>query len=275
MPNRLYLGAITFGACLTLNSCERAELTSATEGNWQLVWEDEFDGPIDENLWDIKAGSRKDSVRVRENAFTENGNLILRTSKVGDEYRTGFMSTRRYTRLLFSQKFGYFEARMKLDTAPGQWAAFWLMPKGTIHNVDNSGRDGTEIDIVEGFGSVPNQSISQAIHYDGYRKKNQISRKHRYSMPGLVNDWHTYGFRWCAGSYTWYVDNKETWKITNRNQISQVEQYLMLTTEVVLGTKWAGSMDDAQLPADTKVDYIRVYAANGVDGCGPIPGEVQ
>ncbi len=254
---------------------EDALLDAVLEDQWQLIWEDEFDGPINEAFWDIQLGPRKDSIRTRDNAFTENGNLVLRTSKVGDEYHTGFLRTRRLSRLLVAQKFGYFEARIKLDTAPGQWSAFWLMPKGTIHNNNNSGRDGTEIDIVEGFGRVPNTSISQAIHYDGYGILKQKSKNNRYELPGRVEDWRVYGLRWCSGSYTWYVDGRQTWKIDDPNLISQVEQYILLTSEVVLGTKWAGTMDDDRLPADTKVDYVRMYKSVSEDECPAIPVSVR
>ncbi|MEM9841386.1 MAG: glycoside hydrolase family 16 protein [Pseudomonadota bacterium] len=232
----------------------------AQDPAWTLTFEDEFDGPVNEEIWDFQLGPRKDSVRVRDNAFTQDGYLILRTSKVAEVYETGFLRTRRKSKLLFAQRFGVFEARMKLDTAPGQWAAFWLMPKGTIHNKDGSGRDGTEIDIVEGFGRDPNSGVSQAIHFDGYGKLKQQSRTHYHMMPGAVETWRTYSVKWCPGSYTWYVDGVETWRLTDPNVISQAEQYLQLTTEVVLGSEWAGQMQDARLPADTQVDYVRVYA---------------
>ncbi|MCH2180324.1 MAG: glycoside hydrolase family 16 protein [Mariniblastus sp.] len=272
----LRIAAIYLMLCPLVSDRAIAQLASKSEtAMWRLSWSDEFDGPLNERFWHHNLGPRKDSIRVRENAFTEDGHLILRTSKVDGDYQTGFVQTRRLSRLLVSQRYGYFEVRMKLNTAPGQWAAFWLMPKGAIHNKDGSGRDGAEIDIVEGFSSEPNSSVSQAIHFDGYGGPRQVSITHRHEMAGRVDNWHTYALRWCSGSYTWYVDGRETWSLKDPNAVSQVEQYLLLTSEVVLNASWAGLMDDGKLPADTLVDFVRVYEVPDLDKCQSATVPVQ
>lgn len=261
------ISTVSIATALNLAIADEATSDPRDDTFWKLTWSDEFDGPVNERYWDYQLGPRKDSVQVRENAFTEDGHLVLRTSLVNGQYRTGFLRTRRLSHLLVSQKYGYFEARIKLDTAPGQWAAFWLMPKGSIHNKDGSGRDGAEIDIVEGFSREPNSTVSQAVHFDGYGGPRQQSLHNTHEMSGAVEDWRTYGLRWCAGSYTWFIDGQKTWKVSDPKAISQVEQYLLLTTEVVLNASWVGEMDNEQLPADTKVDFVRVYESRADQEC--------
>ena len=237
---------------------------------WVKTFEDNFNGNLNTNIWTIQTGRWKDSIRKPQNVFTQNGNLVIRTSKSGSDYHTGFIRTRKAANLTFSQKYGYFEARMKLNTARGQWAAFWLMPKGTIHNVNNSGRDGTEIDIVEGFGLVQNQIINQAIHYDGYGPS-EVAILNGVDMKGKADQWHTYAVEWTPTKYTWYVDGVPTWTLNDPKQISQVKQYMKLTTEVKFNANWVGTFDDSKLPADTLVDYVRVWRDDGPASGGGSP----
>lgn len=264
IPMRSLLFAIAlflFSAANALAENQVQPFEPVEHPKWKLVFEDQFNGPINERIWSIEEGMRFGAMRSRDNAFTTNGVLNLRVSRNEDGYDIGFLRSRRLSKLLFAQKYGYFEARMKLAIQPGQWGAFWLMPKGTIHNVDGSGRDGTEIDIVEGFYDDPAMEIGQAIHYDGYQKERQ-TEGNGANVPGGTDQWHTYGLMWCDDSYTWFVDGVETWTITDPNQISQVKQYMLLTSEIRKGSDWAGDIEEAQLPADTLVDYVRVYKEN-------------
>ncbi|MEO0449876.1 MAG: family 16 glycosylhydrolase [Pseudomonadota bacterium] len=275
---------------------------------WYLTFESEFEKPAfaggnrsfvlegydrvepssDNAKWEIREGPNKEAYAVDENVLITgrvegaDSALILRTSideawtgNFSNPMRTGYIRTRNYRNsdpreeLRFAQRFGYFEARMILDTAPGQWGAFWLMPERSTWCADSSGRDGTEIDIVEGYPRKPasnknrNKSVNFAIHYDGYRafhkKKIQpfpTGRQRRSFTHFDTSNFHTYGLLWTPEKYVWYIDGQPVYQIDDPDQISQVEKFIKLSTEVAA---WSGELDSRTLPADTIVDWVRVW----------------
>ncbi|MEO1303518.1 MAG: glycoside hydrolase family 16 protein [Pseudomonadota bacterium] len=285
---------------------------------WRLTFESEFERPTnaadrpqfliedfdrfargsDNAKWEYRKGPNKDAYAVEENAFVsldeETGAsvLVLRTSidpasrqRKSNRMRTGYIRTRNYrntgqgNETTFAQRFGYFEARMKFDPSPGQWGAFWLMPSYDIWCADDSGRDATEIDIVEGFpipaggSSNRDKGVSFAIHYDGYGRfhKKEFSEFPRPQdldqFPNFSStEFVTYGFLWTPDSYTWYVNGIPTFHIDDPDQISQRSKYLKLSTEV---QSWAGALDPERLPADTVIDWVRVWQTDRLANGNP------
>ena len=291
---------------------------------WYMTFESEFELPdemsddapfllegydrlspdSDNAKWEYRYGPRRDAYSVEDNVFVteledqSSTALVLRTSKdtvQSDEFsnpmRTGFIRTRNYENtgpndeMLFSQRYGYFEARMSLSSAPGQWGAFWLMPFHATWCADSSGRDGTEIDIVEGYPIKPrknykrNKSIHFAIHYDGYRafhKKiiqpfpdGDQKRKFRHFD---TSNFHTYGLLWTPDKYVWYVDGHPVFTIDDPDHISQVPKFLKLSTEVA---PWSGKLDPKLLPADTIVDWVRVWQTDTLAAGNPYIFEAE
>lgn len=279
-----------------------------SHSNWQVTFSDDFNGPLNRNIWKdrepgtlspdywrgAKDGNGTPIVRPYvnpNNAFTQNGNLVLRITQVSPNvYNVGYLRTRERTNYTFSQKFGYFEARMKLGMAPGTWGAFWLMPNPgrAVLNVDNSGRDGAEIDIVEGFNPG---YVNHAVHFDDYTVAANGTHQHAGFRSYLDADqWHVYGLEWTPDELIWYIDgevvqrlNRNTYlPITNEyllepsgntrqirqtnktgdELIPQVPGYMKLSAHVISGT-WHGDIDPAELPLDTLVDYVRVYRNTG------------
>lgn len=275
---------------------------------WTMTFESEFEKPAtassqqsfgienydvlapnsDNAKWEYRKGPNKQAYAVEGNAFiTElderaESVLVLRTSEddsgdgnFSNPMRTGYVRTRNYENtgpdeeMRFSQRYGYFEARMILDTSPGQWGAFWLMPFRSIWCADSSGRDGTEIDIVEGYprnassSRDRNKSVNFAIHYDGYRAFHQKEIQpfpaddQRRNFPSFdASEFHTYGLLWTPDKYVWYVDGYPVHEINDPDQIAQVPKYIKLSTEVA---PWSGQLNSQNFPADTMVDWVRVW----------------
>ncbi len=113
------------------------------EGDWVQTFTEEFDGPtLDYNKWNIYGNNFWDKRThfSKDNAILKDGKMIFRYEKKTGfhnddpndfqadhrqtDYVCGFLNT--YGK--FTQRYGYFEARMKLPTAPGLWPALWLMP---------------------------------------------------------------------------------------------------------------------------------------------------
>lgn len=227
---------------------------------WILTWADEFDGTqIDITKWEIMGDwKRRDGFWVKEDSYLDGqGKLILRTNKDGERYTSGAIRTRGK----FEHRFGYWVCRCKFPRQPGHWPAFWLHTS-SVNKLGNDGRDGTEIDIME--KPWLEDKITQNLHWDGYGKEHKSARTGQVTIPGVSQEFHTFGLHWDPCEYVFYVDGKETWH-TKAGGISQVPQYAKLTEEI--GT-WAGDIKKAVLPDYFVVDYVRVYDAVPVGESG-------
>lgn len=221
------------------------------QGNSDLIWADEFDGiALDRSRWVYKSlGPRRDAVNVKESISLDGrGHLVITTSKQGDKWHTGMISTQGK----FKQKFGYFECRVKLQTQVGHWSAFWLQSPYMGKKAGNPKQYGAEIDIFE-YLVRKKDTIQHALHWDGYGE-NHKSARCVYTKSGLGRGWHTFGLEWTRDEYVFYVDGKETWW-TNKG-ISHRSQFIILSLEV---GDWAGDISSAKLPDRVIFDYVRVY----------------
>lgn len=239
---------------------------------WKLVWYDEFDGSgaPDSRKWDRPEYNRRnndngpDGWWLKEDSYLDGaGNLALRAKRInnrnGDkdifDYSTG--AIRSFGK--FEQQFGKFEIRCQLPTQPGWWVAFWLMSE-SVGNVDDSGRDGTEIDIMEGFGWT--DKINFALHWDGYGDAHKSDGK-MTEFPGIREGFHTFTLEWSDSLYVFYVDSLEAWR-SNAGGVSQVPAYVKITGELsteawAIGQYWSNNPAKAVFPDSFLVDYVRVY----------------
>ncbi len=175
------------------------------------------------------------------------GHLVLTALKDKDRYVTGCVQTRgRY-----EQAFGCFVARVQFHTQPGHWTAFWLMGSG-VTNIEDEGRDGTEIDIME--KPWLDSRIQHTLHWNGYGKFHKSKGK-VVRVNGIMKGFHTFMLWWKPDEYIFYVDGKETWR-TNAGGVCQVPLHIRLSDEV---GQWAGDIRKAHLPDHFLVDYVRVY----------------
>lgn len=171
-----------------------------------LSFEDDFNGKqLDTKKWRYeregvqRAGFwTKDAVEVRD------GKLVMhaRYQKEKKRYITGDISTRKK----FSQQYGYFEARVKLQKAEGYWSAFWLMPTQHL-NEKLPPEKGLEVDIFEKT-SISNDLLYSTLHWHGYGKYHK-SRSLNYPVKGIRKGYHTIGLLWTADGYRYFVDGKE------------------------------------------------------------------
>jgi beta-glucanase (GH16 family) len=140
---RASLGLPVLTTCLTLLAAS-ASLTAQPlppiPGTWQLTFEDTFDGAVlDGSKWKMglaDAGIEGQGGNNPANISVANGKLTLKATTTPSTfcgspfaYSTGEISSW----MRFNQQHGYFEARMRWDTATGMWPAFWLMPERANH----------------------------------------------------------------------------------------------------------------------------------------------
>jgi len=227
------------------------DLPAAPEGKtWKLAWHDEFDGDkLDESKWDVPPDRRRrDGYWMRKAISLDGeGHLVISTLEEGDKYIDGCVRTRGK----FEHTYGYYVARVKFQSQPGHWSAFWLMGRG-VFKVGDQGRDGTEIDIME--KPWLDDRVQQTLHWDGYGREHKSAGKVSRA-PGVMQGFHTFSLLWTPEEYVFYIDGKETWR-TREGGVCQAPLYIKLSDEI---GKWGGDIAKAKLPDRFLVDYVRVY----------------
>ncbi|MFC1650269.1 family 16 glycosylhydrolase [Candidatus Latescibacterota bacterium] len=244
---------------------------------WILVWNDEFneDGAPDPDKWDTPEFKRRnnddgpDGWWRKENSYLDgDGNLVISVNKIenlnddNDEFDYSSGAVRSIGK--FEQRYGKFEIRCKLPSQPGWWVAFWLFSQSVGHvdstGVVSSGEDGTEIDIMEGFGWT--DGIQHALHWDGYGKYHKSTGK-KTVFEGIREDYHIYTLEWDENEYGFFVDGEETWR-TSDGGVSKVPAYVKITGELstqewAVTEKWANDPAGAKYPDYFLIDWVRVY----------------
>jgi beta-glucanase (GH16 family) len=234
---------------------------------YALVLEDGFDGAaLDEGLWNVMEAPRRDARATRDAVAVGGGVLTLTTSTEDGVHHTGFL----FTEDKFAARYGYFEARIRFNDAPGSWCAFWLLSPTVGNPRGDPGRAGVEIDVVE--HRVTDQSgwdeladmVAMNLNWDGYGELRRNVKKVTPLPDGATvqGAWHTYAVLWTEAGYTFYVDGIALW--TTATAISHVAQDLRLTCEVE-DASWAGDVPPGgygprgSSTTRMEVDWVRAW----------------
>lgn len=237
---------------------------------WRLTFHDEFDGStVDTAQWvkRYKWGEAPvngelqayvdDAFEVRDGVLSIVGERRS-ASYAGQtfDYASGVLCSR------LEQKYGYFEARLKVPAGQGLWPAFWLLGKTGSPGV-------SEIDVQEILGSEPsraNLSVHWGTDYGTGHRQDATS----WLGPDFSADFHVFGLEWSQDALVWTIDGVERKRHTGPG-VPQVPMYVILN--LAIGGNWPGPPDDTTpFPARYQVDYVRVYArpSDGAShaGCG-------
>jgi hypothetical protein len=166
------LGLAGCGSALRTASTPPEPATAATPPlpGYTLVWHDEFDGTtLDTTRWTVYEGARRQAQNAADAVSVANGLLTITTYTDGGGHRTGFIDTARH----FLTTYGWFEARMRFESAPGEWGAFWLQSPTMGNPVGDVATAGTEIDVaehraVDTDGRDIANTYSINLHWGGY-----------------------------------------------------------------------------------------------------------
>jgi beta-glucanase (GH16 family) len=241
------------------------------DGKWVMALDDEFSGPkLDTGTWDVTGPNYYDSQThwSKDDVVQGNGNAALVYEKkqgyqnddpTGKQtaYAAGFLQT--YGK--WTQRYGYFEARMKLPTAPGLWPAFWMMPDrgasaGEQWQRQDTGNGGMEFDVMEHLTRWGPHRYNIAIHYDGYGKDHKAVGSDKIYVQADRDGFITCGLLWTPGLAVFYCNGKEVLRWENP-RISKVPEDLMFT--MPQGGWDNNAVDDAKLPDRFVIDYVRVW----------------
>ena len=259
---------------LIMFNCENSETQTVTTLT-NLVWQDNFDvdGAPDSNRWKFEIGDGTAQgipgwgnnelqyyTDRPENVKVENGNLVI-TARKENFSGSGFTSARILTKGLFQQKYGRFEARIKLPWGQGLWPAFWML--GDDNNGALSWPQIGEIDIMENRGNEPTITHG-SIHGPGYSAGNAVTKSYDLNQR-LDTQFHVYGIEWGPNYINYYVDDVLYNQITPSDLpdgtnwvFNDREFYIILN--VAVGGSFAGAPNaQTVFPQTMEVDYVRVY----------------
>jgi beta-glucanase (GH16 family) len=279
---RLFLWS---AACAALLALAAAAAAQPPAGVGPLTWSDEFNGStLDATRWTYRAtGPRSDGLLLPTAASVGGGFLTIKTytDPVGNHH-SGMVSTQRLGAVGFEQTYGYFEARVNFNSAPGQWSAFWLQTPTNGSPVGDPATAGVEMDIAEhrvhcvtappptppetcGPDSDISNRIQEALIWDGYGADSKSAVKLSDPLTGLGDgSWHTWGLRWTPTDLTFYYDDAPIWSQTG--PISRRSQFIILSSEVAqafAGAAPATGYGSFQTSTTTmQVDWVRVWAAS-------------
>ena len=203
------------------------------------------------------------------NAAVTGGNLVT-TTKVD-----GSCSGHRYTSAMvqwrqFAFTYGTLEFRARMAGGTGTWPAVWMLgsncQQSNITTPDNVGTchwpepGSDEIDVTEVFGgstTTVNQGLISTAGNDGCRPE----------VSDVSADWHTYQLVWAPGSLTWTIDGTTTCTVTSG--VPSTPMFVMINTAV--GGVGGGTVDDATLPQQNLIDYVRVISGPATTTVTPGP----
>lgn len=225
------------------------------EGEWKLVWADEFDGTeLDRTKWDFRLnfwGERFDAYTDQGVILDGNSNIELHRTEIDGRYvspqlQTGANSFDHMTTARenpwgqdgiwpfeplkepkFIHRFGYYECRCKFPDDPEtMWSAFWTQSP-TIGARFEPEWCGVESDIMEHFckGEATTGNIM-----GGYGVQFANDGRVKYKLEETEDGWHYFGMDWRPDCYVFYCDGKEVSRCNAH--VSQVPQFILLTTEV-------------------------------------------
>ena len=253
--------------------------------NWQLVWEDDFNGSsLDQSKWihDIGTGSQygmwgwgngEKQYYQSQNTTVDSGIATITVKEepngIIDSWSATsyFSSSKITTKGKFDFRYGKIEARIKSIDGQGFWPAFWMLPTNGSWPCDG------EIDIMEQWGNpYLTNSTSGAAHigtcpYSSSTHFYQTSSSY-ISSGSYADDFHIFSIIWNEDIITWYVDEIELfslnpssfWSIPSQSAwpFNSNEWYLMIN----LAITQSGPDANTVFPNQIEIDYVRVYQEN-------------
>lgn len=246
---------------------------SRPDRNFQLVWEDNFNGPAgaapDATKWtyDIGIGPGNDgwgnqelqyyTDRPENVALDGQGNLSI-TARSESYSGRAFTSARIKTQGLFSKKYGRYEARIQMPWGPGIWPAFWMLGDN-INEV--AWPECGEIDIMEYRGQQPNL-VHGTVHGPGYSGGAAVTKSFDLISDRFDVDFHVFAVEWGDDYIDFFVDDNLYQRIRPEDVNGEwvFDQPFFLILNVAVGGNYVGfPTPQTPFPQTMLVDYVKVY----------------
>ncbi|MDE0598644.1 MAG: glycoside hydrolase family 16 protein, partial [Dokdonia donghaensis] len=213
MKNNIIVITATLCVLAIILACTDDEGNNVGLSNLTLVFEDEFNGEagasINTDNWNFDIGTGNNGWGNNELQYytdrPENvsldgaGNMII-TARRETFQGSPFTSARINTKDKVEQKYGRFEARIKMPGGRGIWPAFWMLGSNIETQADDDPATVQwpfvgEIDITEMRGQEPEITLG-SIHGPGYSGGNAISGSYTLEDDRFDADFHEYAIEW-------------------------------------------------------------------------------
>ncbi len=223
--------------------------TGVSNNRWKLQFSDDFSGEkLNKKIWECQndAPAHILSSRWETNVKVEDGKMFLLTKKEklpncpNLDWTTASVSVRPD---VFSQRYGYWEASIKINAAKGLNNAFWMaLPGGNF-----------EIDVVEAHYENEVNTNLHLIDKDA-DLRTQYTEKYKSDFV-LSDDFHVYALEWNKDELIYYFDSVE---ISRKKNIgAHLPVYPIFSTAVL---NWAGKIGDEADGKSMEVEWVRVYS---------------
>lgn len=248
----------------------------------KLVWQDEFNyqGLPDSSKWAYETDHVRNMeeqyyTRARkENARVENGCLVIEARKetypnalydakrVNWKYRDSLASYTSASIVTLGKKYfryGRLEIRAKLPKGLGVWPAIWMLGK----NRQTVGFPWCgEVDIME-FVGHDSGHVHASLHYPIDTAGNSRSKGGEIKVDQPYNAFHVYAIEWSRKRIDYYFDDSLYHSVDissiTFNRKNPFRKPFFLLINLALGGSWGREIDDAILPQQFLIDYVRVY----------------
>ncbi len=273
----LRLGCLTCVVLLTAITFTACDSDSNADPEWELVWQDEFDGPANQSpdpaKWDYDLGTNwgnaqleYDTDRPENVSLDGQGNLVItarRESFQGQPYT----SARIVTRGLFEQTYGRYEARIQMPSGAGMWPAFWLL--GGNCRAWTEGLPGGdvlwpqcgEIDVMEYRGQEPS-IVHGSLHGPGYSGGQAVTRAYTIPQARFDTDFYVFAVEWGEDYIDWYVDDVRYQSVKASDLPGEwvYDHPFYIILNLAVGGNYVGPPNaNTSFPQTMIVDYVRVY----------------
>lgn len=253
----------------------------AEDGEYILVWEDEFEGDsLNMDDWNYEYhepgwvnNELQEYVDSPENIYVKDGELVIQALKKEENGTVTYTSGRINTQNKHDYKYGKFEVKAKVSSGKGFLPAFWMMP--TDENLYGQWPKCGEIDIMEVLGNETNKTYA-TLHFGEPHTQSQGS--HVLETGDFSSEYHVFTCEWEPGEMRFYVDgilyHKENDWFTKKSGFGEVtypapyDQPFYMILNLAVGGSWPGNPDETMEfgeNATLKVDYVRVYQKESYD----------
>jgi beta-glucanase (GH16 family) len=240
-----------------------------TPADWQLKFEDQFRGStLDTSKWGyrklgVREGGRSRSASSTRTVHVRNGALHLQVMRHPTNPRY-FLNAHVGTQGHFAYTYGVSAARIKFERPRGMHGGFWLQPDSRTAAYGSPSRTGAEIDVAEFFGKgYPKGGLAHFLY--SYPRRNVVNKYGKVfpgaaaALRGRTDSWwsryHVFSVDWTSSGYVFRIDGQITWR--SSKAVSRRPQFLILS---LLSSDWElPQLDRTSLPADMKVDWVRVW----------------